>query len=134
MKRRLTIRTRLVLLLMLPLLALLALAAFAVSSANDRSARADEAVQLAENPGGPGDVTRALQAERAVTERFFLGLATADEVNEVRASTEAALQLGVSDLADAPADQLEISRLPSAPEGAEIASVDVVIRLRRKSG
>jgi len=34
-------------------------------------------------------------------------------------------------LTDAPADQLQISRLPDAPEGAEIASVDVVIRLRR---
>ena len=34
-------------------------------------------------------------------------------------------------LSDAPADQLEITRLPDAPEGAEIASVDVVIRLRR---
>jgi len=37
-------------------------------------------------------------------------------------------------LSDAPADELEIARLPGAPEGAEIASVDVVIRLRRKSG
>ena len=36
-------------------------------------------------------------------------------------------------LTDAPADQLVIARLPDAPEGAEIASVDVVIRLRRKS-
>lgn len=36
-------------------------------------------------------------------------------------------------LTDAPSDQLEIARLPDAPEGAEIASVDVVIRLRRKS-
>ena len=35
-------------------------------------------------------------------------------------------------LSDAPATELEISRLPNAPEGAEIASVDVVIRLRRK--
>jgi len=35
-------------------------------------------------------------------------------------------------LSDAPADELEITRLPSAPEGAEIASVDVVIRLRRR--
>ncbi len=34
-------------------------------------------------------------------------------------------------LTDAPSDQLEISRLPKAPAGAEIASVDVVIRLRR---
>jgi Fur family iron response transcriptional regulator len=34
-------------------------------------------------------------------------------------------------LTDAPADQLEIYRLPTAPAGAEIASVDVVIRLRR---
>lgn len=35
-------------------------------------------------------------------------------------------------LTDAPADQLEIKRLPEAPDGAEIAKVDVVIRLRRK--
>jgi Fur family iron response transcriptional regulator len=35
-------------------------------------------------------------------------------------------------LTDAPADQLEIARLPDIPEGAEIAKVDVVIRLRRR--
>lgn len=35
-------------------------------------------------------------------------------------------------LTDAPSDQLVITRVPDAPEGAEIASVDVVIRLRRK--
>ena len=34
-------------------------------------------------------------------------------------------------LTDAPADQLVITRLPQAPAGAEIASVDVVIRLRK---
>lgn len=34
-------------------------------------------------------------------------------------------------LTDAPSDQLVITRVPDAPEGAEIASVDVVIRLRR---
>ncbi|MDU8910400.1 iron response transcriptional regulator IrrA [Aestuariicoccus sp. MJ-SS9] len=34
-------------------------------------------------------------------------------------------------LTDAPADQLEITRLPDAPDGAEISAVDVVIRLRR---
>ncbi len=34
-------------------------------------------------------------------------------------------------LTDAASEQLEIARLPDAPEGAEIASVDVVIRLRR---
>lgn len=36
-------------------------------------------------------------------------------------------------LADAPADELEISRLPTAPEGCEISRVDVVVRLRRKT-
>ncbi|MEE4119278.1 MAG: Fur family transcriptional regulator [Paracoccaceae bacterium] len=35
-------------------------------------------------------------------------------------------------LTDAPADELEIARLPEAPEGAEITKVDVVIRLRRR--
>lgn len=34
-------------------------------------------------------------------------------------------------LTDAPADQLEISQLPEAPDGAEISKVDVVIRLRK---
>ncbi|TMM55342.1 iron response transcriptional regulator IrrA [Sulfitobacter sabulilitoris] len=36
-------------------------------------------------------------------------------------------------LTDAPSDQLVISQLPDAPDGAQIASVDVVIRLRRRS-
>ena len=39
---------------------------------------------------------------------------------------------GEAKLTDAPADQLQIAQLPDAPEGAEIAKVDVVIRLRRK--
>ena len=34
-------------------------------------------------------------------------------------------------LTDAPAAEMEISRLPVLPAGAEIVSVDVVIRLRR---
>ncbi len=36
-----------------------------------------------------------------------------------------------SELTDAPASQLQIKALPDAPEGSEIAKVDVVIRLRR---
>lgn len=36
-----------------------------------------------------------------------------------------------AELTDAPAGDLVISHLPRAPEGAEIAKVDVVIRLRR---
>ena len=36
-----------------------------------------------------------------------------------------------AELTDAPAAELEIARLPAAPEGAEVARVDVVIRLRR---
>ena len=36
-----------------------------------------------------------------------------------------------SQLTDAPAEELKISALPSAPEGAEISKVDVVIRLRK---
>ncbi|WP_068109798.1 iron response transcriptional regulator IrrA [Tropicimonas marinistellae] len=35
-------------------------------------------------------------------------------------------------LTDAPAEELEITRLPQAPDGAEVASIDVVIRLRRR--
>lgn len=36
-----------------------------------------------------------------------------------------------AELTDAPKDQLQIAALPQAPEGTEIARVDVVIRLRR---
>lgn len=36
-----------------------------------------------------------------------------------------------AELTDAPKDQLEITRLPQAPEGTEVARVDVVIRLKR---
>ncbi len=35
------------------------------------------------------------------------------------------------ELTDAPSSEVEIARLPDAPEGARIARVDVVIRLRR---
>lgn len=35
-------------------------------------------------------------------------------------------------LTDAPADQIQIARLPLAPDGTEISRVDVVIRLRKK--
>ncbi len=35
-------------------------------------------------------------------------------------------------LSDAPSSELEIRRLPMPPAGAEVASVDVVIRLRRR--
>ena len=37
-----------------------------------------------------------------------------------------------NELVDAPADQLKISALPDLPADAEIAKVDVIIRLRRK--
>lgn len=36
-------------------------------------------------------------------------------------------------LTDAPADELDIRHLPHTPEGAEVTSVDVVIRLRRRA-
>lgn len=36
-------------------------------------------------------------------------------------------------VSDAPSNQLVIQSLPEAPEGMEIASVDVVVRLRKKA-
>ena len=35
-------------------------------------------------------------------------------------------------LTDAPAEELKIMQVPEAPDGTEIASIDVVIRLRKK--
>lgn len=37
-----------------------------------------------------------------------------------------------NELVDAPAEELEIARLPDTPDGAEVTRVDVVIRLRRR--
>lgn len=37
-----------------------------------------------------------------------------------------------AEVTDAPAEELQISRIPAAPVGTEIAKVDVVIRLRRR--
>lgn len=37
-----------------------------------------------------------------------------------------------AELTDAPAEELEIARLPCTPDGAEVTRVDVVIRLRRR--
>lgn len=37
-------------------------------------------------------------------------------------------------LSDAPMEDLKIAAVPQAPDGAEIASVDVVIRLRKRPG
>jgi Fur family iron response transcriptional regulator len=38
------------------------------------------------------------------------------------------------DLIDIPADEVEINRLPKAPDGAEIERVEVIVRLRPSSG
>lgn len=41
---------------------------------------------------------------------------------------------GENEVLDIPINNLQIDNLPEAPEGMEIAHVDVVIRLRRKRG
>jgi Fur family iron response transcriptional regulator len=40
---------------------------------------------------------------------------------------------GSSQLVDIPTDYLDVVRLPEIPEGMEVARVDVVVRLRKKS-
>lgn len=38
---------------------------------------------------------------------------------------------GENRISDAPAEELELARVPKAPEGAEVTRVDVVIRVRK---
>ena len=45
--------------------------------------------------------------------------------------SEDQLRVSEEELVDAPKDTVQFSQLPEAPEGAEIAGVDVVIRLRK---
>lgn len=40
---------------------------------------------------------------------------------------------GEDELVDIPGAQIEVGRVPEAPEGMEVARVDVIVRLRKKA-
>ena len=104
---------------------------------------------------GDRHVTAEILHEEAIKARFPVSLATV--YNTLHQFTEASLLREVAvdgsktyfdtnasdhhhfylenqnELLDIPAHQVAVDRLPEAPEGYEVARVDVVVRLRRKS-
>lgn len=114
----------------------LALAALLVGDGNDRHVTAESLHAAAEAAGEAVSLATVYNTLGAFCAAGLLREITVD-------GTRSYFDTNMSDhphfywedsatLTDAPSSQLDIRRLPDAPQGAEIAAVDVVIRLRRK--
>lgn len=113
----------------------LALAALLIGDGNHRHVTAESLFAASEAAGEKVSLATVYNTLRAFCEAGLLREITVD-------GTRSYFDTNMSDhphfywedegrLTDAPSEQLEIARVPDAPEGAEIAKVDVVIRLRK---
>jgi Fur family transcriptional regulator, iron response regulator len=113
----------------------LVLATLLVGDGNDRHVTAESLFELAVGAGEQVSLATVYNTLRAFCAAGLMREITVD-------GTKSYFDTNMSDhphyywedtgmLSDAPAAELEIRRLPPAPRGAEIAAVDVVIRLRR---
>lgn len=113
----------------------LALAGLLVGDGRDRHVTAESLFEAAAKTGEKVSLATVYNTLRAFCDAGLLREITVD-------GSKSYFDTNMSDhphfyweddnrLSDAPAEQLEIARVPDAPDGAEIASVDVVIRLRR---
>lgn len=113
----------------------LALAGLLVGDGQDRHVTAEWLHQAAEQAGEPVSLATVYNTLRAFCEAGLMREITVDGARSY-------FDTNMTDhphfywedtatLSDAPAEELRIERLPRVPEGAEIAAVDVVIRLRR---
>ena len=113
----------------------LALATLLVGDGRDRHVTAEGLFAAASQSGGRVSLATVYNTLRAFCEAGLVREITVD-------GSKSYFDTNMTDhphfywedsatLTDAPAAELEISRLPKVPEGAEITSVDVVIRLRR---
>jgi len=114
----------------------LALAALLVGDGRDRHVTAEGLFGAAIESGERVSLATVYNTLRAFCEAGLLNEITVDATRsyfDTRIDDHPHFFLeDQQQLSDAPSDQLEIARLPKAPEGFEIARVDVVIRLRRK--
>ena len=113
----------------------LALAELLVGDGQDRHVTAESLFEAAVRTGDKVSLATVYNTLRAFCEAGLLREIVVD-------GTRSYFDTNMSDhphffwedsaaLTDAPAEELQISRLPKAPDGAEISKVDVVIRLRR---
>lgn len=114
----------------------LALAALLVGDGQDRHVTAESLHAAATAAGGPVSLATVYNTLRAFCEA---GLINEISVDGSRSYFDTRLDdhphffwEEEGRLVDAPAEGLKIARLPDLPPGAELARVDVVIRLRRR--
>ncbi|MCC5987707.1 MAG: transcriptional repressor [Pararhodobacter sp.] len=114
----------------------LALAALLVGDGSDRHVTAESLFAAAQARGEKVSLATVYNTLRAFCEAGLMNEITVDAARsyfDTRTDDHPHFFWEDSQtLSDAPADQLDIRRLPQAPEGAEVARVDVVIRLRRR--
>lgn len=114
----------------------LGLAALLVGDGEDRHVTAESLFAAAKDAGQPVSLATVYNTLRAFCDAGLLREITVD-------GSRSYFDTNMHDhphffweengsLSDAPSDELEISKLPKAPDGAAISKVDVVIRLRRK--
>ncbi|ANT59769.1 transcriptional repressor [Salipiger sp. CCB-MM3] len=113
-----------------------ALAALLVGDGKDRHVTAESLFAAAQSQGESVSLATVYNTLRAFCEAGLIQEVTVDG-NRSYFDTNTHdhphfFWEGEGHLTDAPSEELVISKLPQAPEGAEIASVDVVIRLRKK--
>lgn len=114
----------------------LSLAALLVGDGHDRHATAESLFAAAQENGERVSLATVYNTLRAFCEAGLMQEVTVDGTRSYfDTRTEDHPHFfweDTAELVDAPADELEIARLPDPPQGAEVARVDVVIRLRRR--
>lgn len=112
-----------------------ALAALLVGDGNDRHVTAESLFEAAKSKGESVSLATVYNTLRAFCSAGLMQEVTVDGAKSYfDTNTHDHPHFYWEDdgkLTDAPSEELEIVRLPKAPDGAEIAKVDVVIRLRR---
>ena len=112
-----------------------ALAAMLVGDGKDRHVTAESLHISARDAGDPVSLATVYNTLRAFCDAGLLQEVTVDgSKSYFDTRTDDHPHFFWEDeakLTDAPADEMEIRRLPEAPEGTEVAKVDVVIRLRK---
>lgn len=112
-----------------------ALAELLVGDGNDRHVTAESLFDAAAKRGAPVSLATVYNTLRAFCDAGLVREITVDGSKsyfDTNTSNHPHFYWeDTSEVSDAPADELEISRIPNAPSGTEIAKVDVVIRLRR---
>jgi Fur family transcriptional regulator, iron response regulator len=113
----------------------LALATLLVGDGRDRHVTAESLFVAARAAGEAVSLATVYNTLRAFCEAGLMGEITVDGSRsyfDTRLDDHPHFYWEeTAELTDAPKEELEITRLPAAPDGTEVARVDVVIRLKR---